>query len=216
MARESLKKLASWKEMAGVAFICFFIVIYFFKSVYSKKAEATRALKTKIGEMNTEKNSLNEFLSAISKEEGSDALESLKRSPDLKMQLLTGEKKPAFSSIAPFFAMVSAPSFREGVIIDSLNHQLPKVEGGVESTSYNVKIHGPYPYTSAFMKRILNLEALLSIESLTVTLYQNPDKKEKTEEFAVEMDLKGALYKPVPGGGEQPPPAETTAATTSH
>lgn len=219
MARESLKKLASWKEMAAGAFICLFIVVYFFKSVNTRKTEVNRALRTKVAEMKNEKKSLEEFLAAINKQEGGDALESLKRSPDLRVQLLTGEKKPAFSHIAPFFTTISTGPFRSGTTIDAMSHQLPKTEGGVESTNYTVKIHGSYSSVSAFLEKVIGLEALVSIENMAITLFKDKGTKEgkvaSVDPFAVELDMSGLLYKPVPGGGGTPSPTETTASTST-
>lgn len=206
MTKGSLQKLASWKQLAAVCIVIFLFVVFFFRNVYSQKTEANRGLRVKINELKAEKKSLESFVKALSQQGTADTLATLKKSPDIKLQILTGEKQAAFSTIAPLLAIVSSSSFREGIQVDAVSHLPPKLETGFEQVGYDMTAHGSFEGILSFIDKIIKLESLVSIESISLSLFKEPpSEKAKKEEktLEVQLDLKGSLYRLRPEVGQE-------------
>lgn len=210
MAKGSLKKLAGMRELGIAVVIAIGGGLYFKNSLIAPQTQSNREIKKKIGELKTEKKSLEEFVAAIKKPEEGDALATLKTSTDMRTQLLTGERKVAFSDIATFFATLSSPGFKEGVLIDSVFHGAKAGGSGYEIVPYNLIAHGPFAQVLSLIDKISKLEALVLISNVSLSIYIDPERK-VARELMINLETDGKLYK-LTGGGTAPAPATASSA----
>ena len=103
MARASLQKVAGIREVSMVALGVVTFSYYFMTGTYAERVTANQAAKGKLISLNSEKRSLEGFIKAVTSKQGVDTLSTLRRSPDIKTQLLTGEKKNQFSEIGHLY-----------------------------------------------------------------------------------------------------------------
>lgn len=224
MASSSLQKVGGIKEVAIVALLVLVACNYLISTVYSEKVIANTTNKAKIASLVAEKKSLDDFINAVTSRQGIDTLASLKRSPDIKTQLLTGEKKNQYSDIAVLLSLFASAGFRQGITMESITHELPLLSNGYETTNFNLSVHGTYTDLTNFIKKVSQLEALVNLNTLSLDTYVPTDKEEKEKAesqgvVSLASNITGTLFKLRPDAqvatesAAAPAPSAATAPT---
>lgn len=180
MEKTDLKKPATSREMTLGALFLVALLFVFMRILYLPKGKALQEIKTKIETMQLEKSALIQFSAATAKQTPSN-LKALKKNADIKMQILSGEKKATLVELAPLMNTLTQPSFRKGLSFDSLA-QLPTItEKGYTKAPFTMHATGSFERIVAFLEKMGRLPALVAVDSVSLTANAQKDKNLKLE-----------------------------------
>lgn len=106
---------------------------------------------------------------------------------DLRVQLIQRNKKARYRNITDFLEDVTSPFFRSSVSIESLKYDKTVDMSGYSSTRFEVVLSGRFPRVLGFVKKLEQLEALLTIDGIEFI-------SDKSDTFSVTVKLGGTYY----------------------
>lgn len=181
-----LKKTANAREM--ILALLFIVALFsmFLRTFYLPRSEEIQKMKQRIEAMRLEKEALEKFTSALTLQDPGK-LEAMEGPPNVRLAILSGTKKPAQKSVPELLETLTSPSFRQGLHIDSLHFSPPAVEKGITKTSFALNAGGAFPRLIPFLEKIDNLEALVSVEGISLNI-------ESAGGTVVSLEISGNFY----------------------
>jgi Tfp pilus assembly protein PilO len=187
MDQVSLKKIASLREV-GLAILVLGVILFtFFNNFYSSQTQKINDLKTQKTTLETEVKSLRSTVQNMHQQNNTKNKTVKVDSPNVKIHILKGGQPPAFSKMNAFLEQITSPNFQNQLKLNEITTQGAAEEKGYIKNPVSITAQGAFEGIANFLKRLDDIEALVSVDSLFISISDSaPDK--------MDLELSTTLY----------------------
>jgi len=178
---------ASFREQILASVVVFGLLIIFFRVVLFPLQAERQQIQSRLNNLQLERAALEKFTHVLVTEFSNRPQKPMERESQSKVWILKGEQPSSFEEVAPLLKEITQPYFLKGTRVKKISDIPSKQVGNYRGTEFFLNVHGSFQNTIAYLNRIQEIRALLTIDQVSLKITDS-------QSATVDMEINGTLF----------------------